>query len=103
MNVIVKRVGEAPKHENVNDTLEAFQSIIGGFLQVLPVTNDGLAMYCNEEGKLKRLPPNFKLPHDVIVGDVIFFRTDGEYETDVLEGDLKIVEAFTKENFELKC
>lgn len=99
MKVIVKRVGEVPKYEVINDTLEAFQSIVGGFLEVLPVTHDGLAMYCNEEGKLKRLAPNFKLLRDIIVGDVVFFRTNGVSETDVFEGDLKIVEEFTKENF----
>lgn len=107
MKVIVKKVGEAPKYKNIENTLKTFQSITEGLSQILPVTQDGLIMYCNEEGKLKGLPPNFKLLFytkfgyysDTIVGDVVFFRTNGENETDVSEDDLAIVENFTKESY----
>ena len=47
-----------------------------------------LTMWCNEEGKITRMIPNFPVPWgDVIMGPVFFSAIDDEGDTDGLTDD----------------
>lgn len=76
MRVIVKEVGKSPKVEEVKNELATFQSLVGGYIEVVRVTPE-ILMICNEEGKLQGLPPNFSTGRDVIAGTVVFVAFDG--------------------------
>ena len=76
IRVITCRVGEKPKVEIIENTLANLQKLVGGYIEVVYL--DDIIMIINEEGKLDGLKPNFLMPHDVIVGDVLFVGDDGE-------------------------
>lgn len=78
IKVIVKRPFEAVGHfEEVENTLESFQAIVDGHIEVVGLP-EGALLICNEEGKLKMLQPNFYTDGDVIVGTVAVVGQDGE-------------------------
>lgn len=90
MKVIVKQAGSAPEVREIENTLEAFQRIVGGYIEVVRFKD--CLIVCNEEGKLQGLPVNFRLGYDVIVGDVVFTQSDntGDF-TDLSESDIDSV------------
>lgn len=57
--------------------LEELQKIVGGYLEIFPFEN-GINCWCNEEGKLQNLEPNFGYYNDIIVGTVFFSREEDE-------------------------
>jgi len=79
IEVLVMRPGEKAVTETHGEDLESQQAIVGGYIEMVSLGGD-LAMFCNEEGKLKNLPPNFVLvqARDIIMGTVFFCRLDGE-------------------------
>ena len=46
--------------ENSVDEYEALSGAVGGMVQMVPLADSGLLLWCNEEGKLIRLPYNDK-------------------------------------------
>lgn len=76
MKVIIKEVGKSPRIEIIENELETLKSIVGGYIEVVKMDDD-ILLICNEEGKLKGLPPNFSTGYDVIVGTAIFVSFDG--------------------------
>ena len=50
-----------PRHypipDDIDNTLEAMQEIVGGYIETVPI-NENIVLVCNEEGKLKNLPKN---------------------------------------------
>ena len=76
MKVIIKEVGNAPQVKEIENKLDVFQGIVGGYIEVVRVGAD-ILLICNEEGKLQGLPPNFGVGRDVIVGTAIFVAFDG--------------------------
>ena len=82
MKVIIKEPGEPIGHfAEIDNTLEAMQEIVGGYIET--ITFPGFVIVCNEEGKIRGLPENFKLPNDTVVGTVIVCGTDDDEFTDV--------------------
>jgi len=62
------------------DGLKSMQAVVGGYLEMAPLTNKHFTLYCNEEGKLKGLPFNSVATvladtcrnwRDPLVGDVL--------------------------------
>lgn len=74
MKVIVIRPYSQPKVEEIENTLEAKQAIVGGYIEAIYPWDDEIALICNEEGKLMDLPLNRFLydedgtPYDYIAG-----------------------------------
>ena len=60
--------------QEIPDTLEAMQAIVGGHLQAVYPFRDEVALVCNEEGKNLGLPYNRPLtndqgiPYDILCG-----------------------------------
>lgn len=83
IKAIIKRPDEEYGHMTyISDSLENLQRIVGGYLEMLAIDEENV-LIVNEEGKLMNLEKNFKIPGDVIVGEVIITGyKDGEL-TDV--------------------
>lgn len=58
MKVLVVKPDCEPVIEDIRDSLEAMQDVVGGYIEVIYPWGDGVAVVCNEEGKLTRLPLN---------------------------------------------
>lgn len=82
IKVLVKRVGENPEVISIENHYKEMQKLVGGYMQLVPYypepVSKEVACFCNEEGKLEGLEPNYSIPGDIIVGDVFFSRTDAE-------------------------
>lgn len=77
IKVIVCNAGEKPKIEVIDNTIEAKQAIVGGYVQMLRVGN-GICLLCNEDGLAQQLQPNFRTQWGMIVGNVIFAAERGQ-------------------------
>ena len=88
MKAIIKEVGKEPKVIDIENTLEALQKAVGGYLEAVNVGNN-VIMLCDEEGKLKGSPYNFDLGSDKIVGNVLFTTS---YKEDFADLDDKQIE-----------
>lgn len=66
---VIKEVGEKPRVEPLFDnTLEAFQEAVGGYIETITLATD-CVLIVNEEGRL------LDLPHNVTVCGMDFFGT----------------------------
>lgn len=86
MRVIYKKPGKAPEAIHIENTLEALQGAVGGYIEVVNLGD--AAVIVNEEGKLKGRPANFMItaPNGVaelICGAAVFCGIDGEEFGDV--------------------
>lgn len=90
MRVVVKRPFESPEIVNIENTLEAYQSIVEGYIESVTLSPD-LMMICNEEGKLNNLTINFVLNHDPIVGTVLFTNYNEEDLTDISDENINAI------------
>jgi hypothetical protein len=86
IKVVVVNVGEQPEVKVVPNKLETFQSIVGGYIEVIRFGS--CLCVLNEEGKLDNLEPNFTVPNDVIVGNVVFVGNDGEDFCSLSDGEI---------------
>lgn len=77
MTAIIKNPGQPAFTRQIENTLTAFQQLVGGYIQTVYLPH-GVIMIVNEEGKLMGLKPNFRLEHDLIVGTAVFVSADGE-------------------------
>lgn len=98
IRVAIYRPGLEPTAQEIIPTVATFQEIVGGYFEYLPLHPTGLAVYCNEDGKHKRLPVNRALMSDgtlrafddgilihgddvqvcdILVGTFLVFRADG--------------------------
>lgn len=69
--VVIKEPGNAPKVEPLfENTLEAFQEAVGGYIETVTVADD-LVIVCNEEGRLIGLPHNTTVCGVSFVGTII--------------------------------
>lgn len=82
--LIITTKGEYIEKE-IEDKLETLQEIVGGLIEYVDLSEDGLQMIVNEEGKIYDLEYNlgatilFNQTHlwrDYICGDVIIVNTD---------------------------
>ena len=71
MKVIYKPVGAQPFEMDIDKTLEQFQSMVDGYFEYVMVTTD-LAIICNENGRLMRMPYNCTILGHDFVGPVFF-------------------------------
>ena len=86
MNCIIKRPFEPiGRIRDIDNTLEALQKAVDGYIETVTVKagDKKLVIICNEEGKLTRMAPNFRIGSKQIVGTVIVVGVDGEEFTDV--------------------
>jgi hypothetical protein len=79
--IIKKPEDEFGRLVEVENELEVFQSIVGGYIETTGYKN--LVIICNEEGKLRGLQPNVVLGRDMLVGTIIVCGASGDEFSDV--------------------
>lgn len=86
IRVVIIEPGKGPREETISNTLEAFQKIVGGYIEVVGLSGKD-RMIINEEGKLNDLPYNVIATNifqdathsiDYIVGTAIIAATRGD-------------------------
>lgn len=58
ISVLLVEPNKYPKMIEIDDTLEAMQTVVGGDIEEYMPFEDEVAIICNEEGKVNGLPPN---------------------------------------------
>lgn len=88
IRVLVKEPGRLNEVRDIENTLEAFQAIVGGHIEALRIRDD-LCCYVNEDGKLLNMRPNFVIGSqyvskvDIIVGTAVFFRAEDNEDSEI--------------------
>ena len=77
MTAIIKRPGQPAFRREIDNTLEALQELVGGYIETVNLPG-GIVMIVNEEGKILRLPINFHLNCDLICGTAVSVSVNGE-------------------------
>jgi hypothetical protein len=88
IKVIMVRVGQDPVVENMDNSLEAMQKAVGGYIEGMPLFAD-IMLICNEQGKLERLPLNRCVAGEHIVGDFFITRNKNGHNVSLTHADIK--------------
>lgn len=70
IKVLIVEPKKAPRIEEIENTLESLQYIVGGLVEYINLEDD-VDLICNEEGKINNLEYNRAIIHDVICGPFI--------------------------------
>lgn len=66
-----------PVEIEIENTLEAKQHLVGGYIEcVYPTNDDSVVFVCNEEGKINGMPLNRDIGHDIIAGPFLILGDD---------------------------
>ena len=96
IRVITKQPGASPRTMLISNRLESLQNRVGGYIETVSVFKD-VVMICNEEGKLKRMQPNFLYGFDMIVGPVVFAGTERDKLVSLTPEQIEKVRELIKE------
>lgn len=77
MTAIIKRPGQPAFRREIDNTLEALQELVGGYIETVSIPGS-IVMIVNEEGKILRLSINFHLNCGLIHGTAVFVSVNGE-------------------------
>ena len=70
---------ELPQEIEIDNTLEAKQKLVGGWIeQAFLPKDDSVVLICNEEGKINGMKPNGDIGHDIIFGPFLIVGNDYE-------------------------
>lgn len=70
---------ELPEEIEFENTLEAKQHLVGGYIEcVYPTNDDSVVFICNEEGKINGMKLNRDIGYDIIAGPFIILGDDYE-------------------------
>lgn len=70
---------ELPEEIEIENTLEAKQHLVGGYIEcVYPTNDDRVVFICNEEGKMNGMKLNRDIGYDIIAGPFIILGDDYE-------------------------
>ena len=70
---------ELPKEIEIDNTLEAKQELVGGYIECVYLPNDdNVVLICNEEGKINGMKLNRDIGHDIIAGPFLILGDDYE-------------------------
>lgn len=77
IRVLIKEPGKAAEMRTIENTLEALQKIVGGYIETVTMFAD-LVVICNEEGRINAMPFNCELLGVDFFGTIILAGVDGE-------------------------
>lgn len=86
MKAIRKKPGCAPEIIEVDNTLAALQTEVGGYIETVTIESDAVII-CNEEGRILGLPDNCRVCGVDFVGTVLIVGIKGDAFCDVPEAD----------------
>lgn len=79
MKIVKKEPGGKFYTKEIENTLEAMQAEVGGYIELVTVDRS-CSIVCDEEGRLKNLPYNTKLSGIELYGPLFIVGTkDGEF------------------------
>lgn len=84
LKAVYKKPNEKPYEISIEDTLEKFQELVGGYIEIIPANDDkSILMVVNEDGRMKELEANVWIGDTCIVGNVVFVQNgdDGEFHS----------------------
>lgn len=82
MRAIRKRPGQEPQIIDVENSLEALQLEVDGWIETVTFAEDACVI-CNEEGRIQGLPFNLELMGVLFFGTILIVGVDGENFTDL--------------------
>ena len=82
MYVCVKRPNQGAFYSLIDNTLEALQKFVGGYIEIVPLARDLVAI-CNEEGRIYGLDHNCVISGIDFVGPILLCGTKGEELSDI--------------------
>lgn len=85
MKAIRKKLGCAPELVEVDNTLKALQTEVGGYIETVSIAD--VVIICNEEGRLCGLPYNCRFVGVDFVGTILVVGRDRDEFCDVPEAD----------------
>lgn len=77
MDVLVFRTQSAPRLEHIPNELDSMQGIVGGYIEPICLDDD-LILVCNEEGRLRDLPPTARCAAGDIAGPCFVVKNGDE-------------------------
>lgn len=77
IKILIVKPQKKPYIEVIDNTLEAFQSAVGGYIEVVPI-DENILLVCNEEGRIEGLPFNREVGGCKIVGTFIITSSNAE-------------------------
>ena len=94
MRAVYKQPCHVPEIIDVANELASLQELVGGYIEVVRLT-DGFILICNEEGKLWGLEPNIFLISgtnvDEVVGPILIVKDAGEEFGELTEEEANTV------------
>ena len=84
MKAIRKKPGCEPEVIDIENTLEAFQAEVDGYIEAVTISSDAVII-CNEEGRRLGLPHNCRLAGIEFVGTILLVGCAGDTFCDVPE------------------
>lgn len=97
IKVLVVEPNEKPYETVIDNTLEAKQEIVGGYIEAVPLS-ESAELICNDEGKLIGLPPNRRFGNDIITGTfIIVGANESEDFCSLSDGDIEKYKEMFKE------
>ena len=90
MLVIRKDPGQPPELVVMENTLEALQQAVGGYIETVTFSPDA-AIICNEEGRLQGLPYNCDFLGISFVGPILVVGIDGDEMGSLDDGDAALI------------
>ena len=99
VRILIKEPNKEPYEKVVDDELETFQEIVGGYIECVEMPGvKNVDIIVNEEGKLDRLKGNFWLPEyeDCIVGTcyIVGYNPDEGTNVDLTDKQIKQVKKY---------
>lgn len=98
ITVLVFEPGQPGVTREIGNDLAALQAVVGGYIEVVhpPDLPAGMCLVCNEEGQLRDLPRNRRVPGVLALGGYLrgtFFvtREEGEEFASLTEADVAAV------------
>lgn len=86
MKAIRKKPGAQPEIIEVDNTLEALQAEVDGYIETVTIASDAVVI-CNEEGVLRGLPYNCRFVGVDFVGTILVVGRSRDEFCDVPEAD----------------
>ncbi len=76
---LLVKPNKLPEEIEIDNTLEAKQHLVGGYIEcVYPQNDDNVVFICNEEGKMNGMKLNRDIGYDVIAGPFLILGDDYE-------------------------
>ena len=82
LRVVMVEPGKPAYETEIENTLEAEQKAVGGYIEVVPLDNERL-LICNEEGMLMELPYNCNICGVDFVGTIVIAGINGDEFSDI--------------------